>query len=142
MAEVRERAKGQSDIHIIVVDPETNDFDVNAMQRASSVVLQKSLREGFALTVTEALWKGKPVVASAVGGIPLQIKHKYSGLLCHSVEGAAVSIKQILNTPDYAARLAANGKEHIRQNFLLTRHLKDYMLLFLSLYHKHDVVYL
>jgi len=142
LAEVRERAKGQSDIHIIVVDPETNDFDVNAMQRASSVVLQKSLREGFALTVTEALWKGKPVVASAVGGIPLQIKHKYSGLLCHSVEGAAVSIKQILNTPDYAARLAANGKEHIRQNFLLTRHLKDYMLLFLSLYHKHDVVYL
>lgn len=142
LAEVREKAKGMKDVHILVINPETNDFDINAIQRASSVVLQKSLREGFALTVTEALWKARPVVASAVGGIPLQITHKYSGMLCHSVEGAALAIKQLLNTPDYAARLGANGREHIRQNFLLTRHLKDYMLLFLSLYHPEDIVYL
>jgi len=142
LAEVRERVKNDSNIHILVVDPATNDFDVNAIQRGSAVVVQKSLREGFALTVTEALWKARPVVASAVGGIPLQITHKYSGLLCHSIEGAALQIKQFLHNPDYATKLGANGKEHIRQNFLLTRHLKDYMLLFLSLYNKKDIVYL
>jgi trehalose synthase len=141
-AEIKEIAKDDSRIHTLVVDPETNDFDVNAIQRGSSVVMQKSLREGFALTVTEALWKARPVVASAVGGIPLQIAHKYSGLLCHSVEGAALQVKQLLNSPDYAAKLGANGKEHIRQNFLLTRHMKDYMLLFLSLYNPEDIVYL
>ncbi len=142
LAEVREKAKGDSQIHIVIVDAETNDFDVNAMQRGSAVVVQKSIREGFALTVTEALWKGRPMVASAVGGIPLQIAHKYSGLLCHSVEGAAMHIKQLLNNPDYAEKLGANAKEHVRQNFLLTRHLKDYMLLFLSLYSKEDIIYL
>jgi len=82
------------------------------------------------------------VVASNVGGIPLQIKHKYSGLLCHSIEGAAFAIKQLLNSPEYAKKLGENGKEHIKNNFLLTRHLRDYMLLFLSLYHKEDIVYL
>lgn len=142
LAEVREKAKGDPQIHLLVIDPDTNDFDVNALQRASAVVVQKSLREGFALTVTEALWKARPLVASAVGGIPLQIKHKYSGLLCHSVEGAALHIKQLLNSPDYAAKLGANGKEHIKQNFLLTRHLREYMLLFLSLYNPDDITYL
>ena len=142
LAEVREKAKNDSQIHLLVVDSETNDFDVNALQRGSAVVMQKSLREGFALTVTEALWKARPVVASAVGGIPLQIAHQYSGLLCHSVEGAALQIKQFLNNPDFATKLGANGKEHIRQNFLVTRHLRDYMLLFLALYDKRDIVYL
>lgn len=143
LAEVRERIKGDSQIHILVIDPETNDFDVNGLQRGSSVIVQKSIREGFGLTVTEALWKAKPVVASAVGGIPLQIKHRYSGLLCHSIEGAALLIKQFLNSPDYAAKLGLNGKEHIRLNYLLTRHLRDYMLLFLVLYNPDkDIVYL
>jgi len=142
LAEVRGMAEGDPRIHLLEVDPDTNDFDVNALQRGSSVILQKSIREGFALTVTEALWKARPVVASAVGGIPLQIAHKYSGLLCHSVEGAALHIKQLLNSPDYAAKLGANGREHIRQNFLLTRHLRDYLLLFLSLYNPEDIVYL
>ncbi|MEW6482692.1 MAG: glycosyltransferase [bacterium] len=90
----------------------------------------------------EALWKAKAVVASNVGGIPLQIKHKYSGLLCHSIEGAAFAIKQLLNSPEYAKKLGENGKEHIKNNFLLTRHLRDYMLLFLSLSHNEDIVYL
>ena len=142
LAEVREKAKGDSRIHILVVDPKTNDFDVNGLQRGAAVIIQKSLKEGFALTVTEALWKGRPVVASAVGGIPLQIRHKYSGLLCHSIEGAALDLKQFLNNPDYAAALGANGREHVRENFLLTRHIRDYMLLFLSLYNTSDIVYL
>lgn len=139
LEEVREKASGDPDIHILLLPQ--NDIDVNALQRASAVIVQKSLREGFGLTVTEALWKGKPVVASNVGGIPLQIAHKYSGLLCHSVEGAAYAIKQLLSSPDFAKRLGDNGREHVRNNFLLTRHLRDYMLLFLSLYHSGDVVY-
>ncbi|MFH1258200.1 MAG: glycosyltransferase [Elusimicrobiota bacterium] len=138
--EVKEKAKQDPDIHILLLAQ--NDIEVNALQRASTVILQKSLKEGFGLTVAEALWKAKPVVASNVGGIPLQIKHKYSGLLCHSVDGAAFAIKQLLNSPEYAKKLGANGREHIRNNFLLTRHLKEYMLLFLSLYHPEDIVYL
>ena len=140
LEEVKEKAKNDRDIHILLLPH--NDIEVNALQRASDVIIQKSLKEGFGLTVAEALWKAKPVVASNVGGIPLQIKHKYSGLLCHSIEGAAFAIKQLLNSPEYAQKLGENGREHIRNNFLLTRHLRDYMLLFLSLYHKEDIVYL
>ena len=138
--EVKEKAKNDRDIHILLLPH--NEIEVNALQRASDVIVQKSLKEGFGLTVAEALWKAKPVVASNVGGIPLQIKHKYSGLLCHSIEGAAFAIKQLLNSPEYAKKLGENGREHIRNNFLITRHLRDYMLLFLSLYHKEDIVYL
>jgi len=140
LEEVREKARKYEDIHVLLLPQ--NDLEVNALQRASTVIVQKSLREGFGLTVSEALWKGKPVVASNVGGIPLQITHKYSGLLCHSVEGAAFAIKQLLNSPEYARKLGANGREHVRNNFLLTRHLKEYLLLFLSLYHPEDICYL
>ena len=140
LEEVKEKAAGDSDIHVLLLPQ--NDIEINALQRASTVIVQKSLKEGFGLTVAEALWKAKPVVASRVGGIPLQITHKFSGLLCSSVEGAAFAIKQILNSPSYAKRLGENGREHIRRNFLLTRHLKEYMLLFLALYHAEDRVYL
>ena len=140
LEEAREKAQQDKDIHILLL-PQA-DLEVNALQRASTVVVQKSIREGFGLTVSEALWKAKPVVASNAGGIPLQIKHRYSGLLCHSVEGAAFAMKQFLNNPQYARKLGENGKEHIRNNFLITRHLRDYMLLFLSLYHPEDIVYL
>jgi trehalose synthase len=140
LEEVKEKAKKDEDIHILLLPH--NDIEVNALQMASDVIVQKSLKEGFGLTVAEALWKAKPVVASNVGGIPLQIKHKYSGLLCHSIEGAAFAIKQLLNSPEYAEKLGENGREHIRNNFLLTRHIRDYMLLFLSLYHTEDLVYL
>jgi len=138
--ETKEKAGNDKDVHILLMPQ--NDTEINALQRASTVIIQKSLKEGFGLTVAEALWKGKPVVASAVGGIPLQIKHKYSGLLCHSVEGATFALKQLLNSSAYAKKLGENGREHIKNNFLITRHLKDYMLLFLSLYHKEDVIYL
>ncbi|MFH0771133.1 MAG: glycosyltransferase [Candidatus Omnitrophota bacterium] len=140
LLEVKEAAKDDADIHILLLPQ--NDIEINALQRASTVILQKSIKEGFGLTVAEALWKAKPVVASHVGGIPLQITHKYSGLLCHSIEGASFAVKQLLNSPDYARRLGESGREHIKNNFLITRHLRDYMLLFLSLYHPEDVVYL
>ena len=134
LSEVQERVREDADILVLPLPP-TSHVEINAIQRASAVILQKSLREGFGLTVTEALWKGKPVIASAVGGIPLQMTHKHSGILTHTVDGAAYWIKQLLNEPEYAKKLGENGKEYVRQNFLLTRHLRDYLLTFISLYH-------
>jgi len=123
----------------LLLPPESN-LEINALQRGSSIVLQKSLREGFGLTVSEALWKAKPVIASAVGGIPLQIQHEYSGILAHTIEGTAYWIKRVLSDPEFAKRLGKNGKEHIRNHFLITRHLRDYLMLFLSLYYKEDII--
>jgi trehalose synthase len=139
--EVRERAGGNPDIHILDI-PAGSDIDINALQRAATIIMQKSLREGFALTIAEALWKAKPVVASAVGGIPLQVRNKLTGLLCHSIEGAAYAVRQILANPDYGHWLGRNGKEHVRQHFLITREIKDYLLTFLTLDNKQDVIYL
>ncbi|MBI4681243.1 MAG: glycosyltransferase [Nitrospirae bacterium] len=141
LEEVRERVSGNPDIHILLIPPESN-IEINALQQAATVILQKSIKEGFGLTVTEAMWKGKPVVASAVGGIQLQIKNKFTGLLCHSVEGAAYAVKRLLSNPEYADWLGKNAREHVRQNFLITRHLKDYLLLFISLYYDSDEIYL
>jgi len=141
LEEVRQRASDNTDIHILLIPPES-DIEINALQRASTVILQKSIKEGFGLTVTEALWKGKPVVASAVGGIQLQVKNKLTGLLCHSVEGAAYAVKRLLSNKEYALWLGKNAREHVRQNFLITRHLKDYLLLFTSLYYNSDEIYL
>lgn len=141
LTKVRERAAHNPDIHVLAI-PSGSDIEINALQRASTVIVQKSIKEGFGLTVSEALWKGKPLVAGGVGGITLQVSHKYSGLLCHSIEGAAHSIKQLLQNQEFGKKLGQNGREHIRQNFLLTRHLRDYLLLFLSLFHDGDVIQL
>ncbi len=139
LQEVRERAGDNPDIHILDIPPES-DTDINALQRSAAIIMQKSLREGFALTIAEALWKAKPVVASAVGGIPLQVRNKLTGLLCHSIEGAAYALRQILANPDYGHWLGRNGKEHIRQHFLLTREIRDYLLIFLTLGRREDVI--
>ena len=118
--------------------PDFADIDVNALQRASTIVLQKSLREGFGLTVTEALWKSKPVIASAVGGIPLQIINNFTGLLAHSIEGVVYQIRYLLNNPQVAKKLGEYGKEHVREKFLITTKLRNYLLLFISLNHKGE----
>ncbi|MBI2069366.1 MAG: glycosyltransferase [Elusimicrobia bacterium] len=133
----REKAKKDADIMVLMLSSDKH-LEINAIQRASTVILQKSIREGFGLTVTEALWKGKPVIAGAAGGIPLQITHKYSGILVHSIDGCAYRLKQLLQEPSYAKKLGENGREHVKQNFLLTRHLRDYLLLFLFLYHQNQ----
>jgi trehalose synthase len=140
LAEVREQVGNNPDIHILLVPP-NSDIEINALQRASNVIVQKSHREGFGLTVTEALWKAKPVVASAVGGIPLQIKNGLTGLLSYETGGTAYDIKQLLANPDYGKRLGENGHEHVKYNFLITRHIKDYLLLFLSLFNPGDVIF-
>jgi trehalose synthase len=97
------------------------------------VIIQKSIREGFALTVTEGLWKKKPVVASAVGGIPSQIIHKHTGLLVHSIEGTAYQIRFLLSNPAVAQKLGEQGHEHVRENFLITSNVRRYLSLFLHL---------
>jgi trehalose synthase len=130
LKEVREQAGDDPDVFILDLAP-TSHVEINALQQASTVVVQKSLKEGFGLTVSEALWKRRPVIASAVGGIPLQISHKYSGILTHTIEGTAYWIKQLLGAPDFARKLGENGHNHVRENFLLTRHMRDYLLTFL-----------
>ena len=141
LAEVKQHTDGKKDIHVLLI-PSNSDIEINALQRASTIIVQKSLREGFGLTVSEALWKGKPVVASAVGGITLQVKNKFTGLLSHGIEGTAYAIKQLLANPEYARRLGENGREHVRQNFLITRQVKDYLLAFLVLGSSEDTLYL
>jgi trehalose synthase len=141
LEQVKQEAEKDKDIHVLLLPP-ASDFEINALQRGSTIVLQKSLREGFGLTVAEALWKARPVIASAVGGITLQVTHKYSGILTHSIEGTAHWIKQLIHEPAFAERLGLNGKEHIRNNFLITRNIRDYLLLFISLFHDGDIVYL
>jgi trehalose synthase len=139
LPQILSRAGGDPDIHIIELPP-NSDLEVNILQRASTIILQKSLKEGFALTVTEALWKKKPVVASAVGGIPLQVIHNYTGLLVHSIEGAAYKIRYLLNNPSLAKRLGENGYQHVKHNFLITRHLRDYLLLLIALNHPNQSI--
>jgi trehalose synthase len=130
--EVRKEADGDADVHILEL-PAWAPLEVNALQRASTVVIQKSLREGFGLTVAEALWKRKPVVASAVGGIPTQVIHKHTGLLAHSVEGTAYQIRFMLSHPEIAQKLGEQGHKHVKEDFLITQNLKNYLALMLLL---------
>jgi len=139
LQEVLEFAGNDPDIHILSLPP-FSDFDINALQRASTVVLQKSLREGFGLTVTEALWKGKAVVASAVGGITLQVIHDFTGMLVHSIEGTAYQIRYLLSNPEVRERLGKYGREHVREKFLITRLLRNYLLLMIALQHPKESI--
>jgi trehalose synthase len=132
LREVKAAAEGDPDIKVLEL-PAWAPLEVNALQRASTIVIQKSLREGFGLTVAEALWKKKPVVASAVGGIPNQVIHKHTGMLAHSVEGTAYQIRFLLSHPEIAARLGEQGYEHVKENFLITQYLRRYLTLFLMM---------
>jgi trehalose synthase len=113
---------------IILITLESNIL-VNILQRVSSVIIQKSVREGFGLTVTEALWKGTPVVASNKGGIPLQIQNGKSGYLLEPTdnEGFAERVMYLLDHPDIAKEFGRRGREYVRKNFLITRLLQDYL---------------
>jgi trehalose synthase len=130
LAEVRKAAANDPDVHILDLPP-WSAIEINALQRASTVVIQKSLREGFGLTVAEALWKKKPVVASAVGGIPAQVIHKHTGMLAHSVEGTAYQIRFLLSHPSLAQKLGEQGHDHVLEHFLITSNVRRYLALFL-----------
>jgi trehalose synthase len=129
LQEVMDEAGDDPDIIILNLPP-WSALEINALQRASDIVIQKSLREGFGLTVTEALWKRKPCIAGAVGGIPTQVIHKLTGVLVHSVEGCAYQIRYLLTHPEYARQLGRNGYEHVKENFLMTTNVKRWLLLF------------
>jgi len=123
---VKDFAGNDPDVHILLLKP-FSDKEINALQRVAVVVLQKSLKEGFGLTVSEAMWKEKPVIGGAVGGIPLQIIHGVTGFLVYSVDGAAFRIRQFLNNPDMALRMGKKGREYVKNNFLITRQIRDYL---------------
>jgi trehalose synthase len=129
LQEVMDEAGDDPDVIILNLPP-WSALEINALQRASTIIIQKSLKEGFGLTVTEGLWKGKPVIAGAVGGIPTQVIHKLTGVLVHSVEGCAYQIRYLLTHPEYAAQLGKNGREHVKENFLMTTNVKRWLLLF------------
>jgi trehalose synthase len=128
LKEVKEAAGDDPDIIILDLPPWCA-LEINALQRASTLIVQKSIKEGFGLTVTEALWKGKPTIAGAVGGIPNQIIHKLTGALVHSVEGCAYQIRYLLTHPEFAAGLGRNGREHVKENFLMTTNVRRWLLL-------------
>ncbi len=128
LKEVKEAAGNDPDIIILDLPPWCA-LEINALQRASTIIVQKSIREGFGLTVTEALWKGKPTIAGAVGGIPNQIIHKLTGALVHSVDGCAYQIRYLLTHPQFAKQLGENGREHVKENFLMTTNVRRWLLL-------------
>ena len=121
----RKHAKGDPDVFLFTNLDGVKDREVNAFQRAATVVVQKSLREGFGLVVAEGLWKGVPVVAGKVGGIVIQIQDGTSGYLVSSVEECADRCVTLLKDRSLRARMAAAGREHVRENFLITRDLRD-----------------
>jgi trehalose synthase len=135
--EVREAAANDPDIHALLLPP-FSDLEINALVRGSTIIFQKSIREGFGLTVSEALWKGKPVIGGAVGGIKLQIINGITGFLVHSPEGAANRALELLSDSELRKKLGENGHRHVKENFLITRHVKDYMLLMLALDYPAD----
>ncbi len=137
LREVEEAAANDADIHVLLLPP-FSDLEINALVRGSTIVFQKSIKEGFGLTVSEALWKGKPVIGGAVGGIKLQIINGVTGFLVHSPEGAANRAVELLLNPDMRRKLGENGRRHVKENFLITRHVKDYLLLMLALDHPAD----
>ncbi len=134
LQDVKTEANHDPDIHILLLPPDANRT-INALQRGADIVLQKSTREGFGLTVTEALWKGKPVIGGDTGGIRLQVVNYHTGFLVNTPEGAALRIRYLLNQRDKIEEFGQKAQEFVRENFLLTRHLREYMTLMVSLLH-------
>ena len=122
------------DIHLLIDLMGVGDLQVNAFQRASDVVLLKSIREGFGMTVTEALWKEVPVIGSNVGGIPLQVINSETGFLAKDKMEAAEKTLYLLKHPKEAKEMGKKGRAHVKRNFLITKHLKNYLELFSQLY--------
>lgn len=129
---IKELSGKDKDIFILDLPPDAN-IEINALQRASSVILQKSTKEGFGLTVAEAMWKGKPVIGGAVGGITVQIIYGETGFTVNSIEGCAYRIRYLLNNPALSSVMGEKARDYTRWNFLITRHLSDYLALMSAL---------
>ena len=131
--EVHDERGGDPDIHLLSNIQQVGNVQINAFQRLADVVVQKSIREGFGLTVSEALWKSRPVIGGRAGGIVLQIRDGYDGYLVDSVDECAARIIDLLADPEGADAMGAQGREHVRGNFLSTRELEDWLTLLTDL---------
>jgi trehalose synthase len=127
--EVLEAAAGDPDIHVLLL-PADAHRTINALQRLADIVIQKSTREGFGLTVTEGLWKGKPVIGGDTGGIRLQVVNYHTGFLVNTPEGAAHRIRFLLHHEALRSKMGIRAREYVRENFLLTRQLREHLTLF------------
>jgi trehalose synthase len=132
LAEMEETAGNDPDVHILRL-PESSEIELNALQRAATIVIQKSTREGFGLMVAEAMWKGKPVIGGFAGGITAQLIYEVTGYTVNSVEGCAYRIRTLLNNPELAAKMGKDAREFARWHFLITRNLGDYLALLTTL---------
>jgi len=130
-AEVQERAAQVPDVHVLNLPPDSHR-SINALQRVARVVVQKSVKEGFGLVVSEAMWKEKPVIGNAVGGIREQIIHGLTGFLVHSTEGMAYRMRQLLTDAELSAHMGQQAKENVRVNYLIPTALKRWLLLFVA----------
>ena len=131
--QVSDAAERDPLIHIYTNLTGVGNVEVNAFQRLSEVVVQKSIREGFGLVVSESLWKGTPVVAGRAGGIPIQMPEGVGGLLVDSVEECAAAMLKLLNDRELAEQLGHSGREHVREHFLLPRLLMEELRLLATL---------
>jgi trehalose synthase len=134
LEEVRQAASDDPDIKILLL-PSDAHRTINALQRAATIIMQKSIKEGFGLTVTEALWKGKPVIGGDTGGIRIQVINHHTGFLVNTPEGAALRIRYLLQNPVIMEEMSHKAKEFVRENFLITRHLREYLTLILAILH-------
>ncbi len=128
LSELREAAREDPDVVVLELPAEAHR-QINALQRAATIVLQKSVRAGFELGPAEAMWKGKPVIGGYAGGLAQQIIPNVTGYTGYTVEGAAFRIRHLLNNPELIPRMGAAGREHVRRSFLITRHLTDFLAL-------------
>jgi trehalose synthase len=142
LREVRSAGGEDPDLHILELPPDANKM-VNALQRAADIVLQKSVKEGFGLTVTEAMWKGKAVIGGNAGGIRLQVINHHTGFLVSTPAGAALRIRYLLHNREHRLEMGRKAKEFVRENYLLTRHLREYLTLMVSaLYGNRERIHL
>ena len=128
LGDVQEAASHDPDIVVILLPPDPQT-ELNALERAATIAIQKPLKADFTLEVASAMWKGKPVIGTIAGGIPFQMVVNVTGYTVETVEGAAFRIRQLLSNPELIGRMGAAGREHVRRNFLVTRHLSDYLAL-------------
>ncbi|MBN2059515.1 MAG: glycosyltransferase [Deltaproteobacteria bacterium] len=134
LKEVKTAAMDDPDIKVLVLPGDAHRI-INALQRAADIVIQKSIREGFGLTVTEGMWKEKPVIGGDTGGIRIQVINHHTGFLVNTPEGAALRIRYLLNNQGILREMGYKAKEFVRENFLITRHLREYLTLIFALLH-------
>jgi trehalose synthase len=134
LEEVRSAAGDDPDIHVLLL-PNDAHRTINALQRAADIVVQKSIKEGFGLTVTEAMWKSKPVIGGDTGGIRIQVINHHTGFLVNSPEGAALRVRYLLYHRDKLKAMGRKARRFVLENFLITRHLREYLTLMLAVLH-------